>query len=147
MLTRCYDENCHRRNASYKNCRVNKRWHNFQNFVEDIQYLEGYDKWKEGKNKKRNPMELDKDIKVPGNRIYSKDTCIFATKAENAITGNITGKTYIATRIFDGYVEEFTNQTRFAQKYKLTSQSVNYCCTGKQKQHKGWTFKIKEETT
>jgi DNA-binding XRE family transcriptional regulator len=58
---------------------------------------------------------------------------------------NIYETTYIATRLSDGFSEEFTVQRPFAKKYNLSYKSINKCLHGGAKSHKGWTFKIKEE--
>ena len=46
MLQRCYDKKYQEIQPTYKGITVNSRWHNFQVFCEDIQYLEGYQDWK-----------------------------------------------------------------------------------------------------
>ena len=47
-------------------------------FSKDIKTLEGYDDWLTNKG-----YCLDKDTKVPGNKVYSKATCRFIPKDEN----------------------------------------------------------------
>lgn len=81
MLTRCYSEKYQNRQNTYIGCTVDKRWHNFQTFCEDIQRLEGYESWT--KNTKKYAWALDKDIKVKDNKVYSKETCIFTTITKN----------------------------------------------------------------
>src|SRR6056297_1838420 len=39
MLRRCYSEKELARSPTYKNCMVCSRWHNFQNYVEDVSDL------------------------------------------------------------------------------------------------------------
>ena len=73
LIQRCYSEtnwkqtNKHGylKNAQYEFCEVVDEWHRFTNFKS---WMEKQD-W-EGKH-------LDKDILVPGNRIYGPDTCMF----------------------------------------------------------------------
>jgi hypothetical protein len=147
MMRRCYYEIDFNKNPTYKACTVKARWHNFQNFCKDIQYLEGYKEWKE--NNIPMAWALDKDIKVKGNKIYSKDTCQFVSTKENCERPNkkqtITGLTYIGTRLLDGHKEEFTNQSEFASKYDLTRRKVCACVKGDVSYHKGWEFSIKGE--
>ena len=80
MIERCYDKNS-KDYKSYgaKGVRVDKRWHNFYNYVNDCKLIEGYDE----ELIKNNKLELDKDIKIKGNKLYSKDTCIWIDKKEN----------------------------------------------------------------
>lgn len=76
MLQRCYGglDQYH----SYVGCTVDERWQCFKNFYDDLPKLEGYDRWLRGDG-----MQLDKDIKVKGNKIYSLKTCMFVTAYEN----------------------------------------------------------------
>lgn len=63
----------------YKGATVEKRWHNFTNFLNTIHLVDGYDRWEKGEN-----MRLDKDIKSGGKcREYSVENCIFVTPTEN----------------------------------------------------------------
>ena len=77
MLRRCYCEKYQEKYPTYINCKVYKEWHNFQNFAkwyEDNYYeVEG------------ERMELDKDILVKHNKIYSPDTCVFVPHGINTL--------------------------------------------------------------
>lgn len=69
MLERCYSEKLHKRKPTYQDCYVCQEWHNFQNFADWFSKNYSYEtmhKW-----------QLDKDIIVPGNRVYGPDTCCF----------------------------------------------------------------------
>ena len=77
MIKRCYDKRC-KSYVNYGNegCTVCDEWHNFQNFAE----------WVESEHLKRSikgKFEIDKDIKVPGNKVYSPSACTLVTKLEN----------------------------------------------------------------
>ena len=74
MMNRCYSDKYHKIKPTYKNCSVCNEWKNFQNFAE--WYIENYPT--DGKK-----YELDKDVKFPGNKIYSPEKCKFVTKSEN----------------------------------------------------------------
>jgi len=76
MLRRCYGEY----KGQYKDCIVDKRWHNFTSFLNTIVDVEGYDMWERGEN-----VHLDKDSS--GKRIYSRDTCKFISAEENIREG------------------------------------------------------------
>jgi hypothetical protein len=75
MLQRCYDPKFQSRQPMYIGCSVDKEWHNFQTFAKwyDENYYEI-----DGQT-----MSLDKDILIKGNKIYSKDTAIFAPRLIN----------------------------------------------------------------
>ncbi len=71
LMARCYSENYQINYPTYHNCKVKKEWHNYQNFAE----------WYEGNYVKG--WELDKDILVKGNKVYSSETCCFVPKEIN----------------------------------------------------------------
>lgn len=75
MIQRCYDEKFHEKYPTYIGCTVDKHWLNYQNFAK--WYEENYYEI-EGEI-----MNLDKDILVKHNKIYSPDTCIFVPQAIN----------------------------------------------------------------
>lgn len=73
VLERCYSEKHIKKFPSYKDVTVCKKWHNFQNFAQwfEENYVEGF--------------ELDKDILVKGNKIYSPETCCFVPREINTL--------------------------------------------------------------
>jgi len=77
MLKRCYHYNVGKRNYVYKDCSVCEEWYNFQNFAE--WYKKNFYQIENEK------MELDKDILVKGNKIYSPVTCIFVPRIINTL--------------------------------------------------------------
>ena len=77
IIIRSYDENFHKKHPTYKDCTVCEEWHNFQNFAK--WYDENYYKIPGEK------MQIDKDILIKGNKIYSPDTCVFVPQRINAL--------------------------------------------------------------
>jgi len=75
MLKRCYSEKD--KKGYYGKVTVDTRWLVFENFLEDISKLEGFNDWLNYKG-----MELDKDI-LGDSTVYSKHVCKFVTGAEN----------------------------------------------------------------
>lgn len=142
MLSRCYNKETQKKNPTYIGCSVDESWHNFQNYAKDIKEL-----MKEKGIESLEGYSIDKDIKIPNNKVYSKDTVSIVTSRENNIEEIerkfTTGLTYVATRIADSYEEEFTNQSSFARKYDLDYRNISSCILGKRHTHKGWTFKVK----
>jgi len=69
IMYRCYTDI----KPTYKDVIVCKEWHNFQNFAEwfEENNIEGF--------------QLDKDILIKGNKIYSPDTCCFVPNEINLL--------------------------------------------------------------
>lgn len=78
MLKRCYCNDYIEKHPSYSGVTVCEEWHNFQNFAKwvDENYYEVEGNYR---------MELDKDILIKGNKIYSPYTCIFIPKILNTL--------------------------------------------------------------
>ena len=77
MIQRCYDPKSLEKRPTYKGCKVEEYLLNFQNMCE----------WLEN-NYYEIPGEvmcLDKDILCKGNKIYSRDTCIFVPQRINSL--------------------------------------------------------------
>jgi len=76
MLKRCYSEEEHDVNPCYIGCKVCDEWLNLQTFGEwfDKNYKENY--------------QLDKDLLVKGNKIYSPTTCCFVPQEINLLLVN-----------------------------------------------------------
>ena len=93
MLMRCYDPKYHKKHPSYKGCKVEDHWLNFQNmgkWLENNYYEVAGEK-----------MHLDKDILCKGNKIYSRSTCIFVPQRINNLfvkSDNSRGKDPIGIR-------------------------------------------------
>ena len=77
MLRRCYDPKLQEKRPTYKGCKVENYFLNFQHMGE----------WLEN-NYYEIPGEtmcLDKDILYKGNKVYSRDTCIFVPERINLL--------------------------------------------------------------
>ena len=68
MLRRCYSENCHLSQPTYKDCTTSNNFNYYPYFKEWCEKQVGFGN--EG-------WHLDKDILVKGNKVYSEDTCCF----------------------------------------------------------------------
>lgn len=125
MIQRGHDPKYKAQNPAYLPCSVHPRWHSYQNFCNDIVYLQGYQNWLRGsKLKGKNPYELDKDIKIPGNKLYSKDTCMFVTSFENTQQAQLTGLTYTAIHLISGEKYKFNNISEFLRKHGLKKANI-----------------------
>lgn len=92
MLERCYSSKFQTKKNTYVGCSVCDEWLTFSNFKRWFDSIEnGY---KDG-------YQLDKDIIVKGNKVYSPSTCCIVPPAINALFTNRRqhrGNTYIGVR-------------------------------------------------
>lgn len=73
ILNRCYGDKFLVNNPAYIGCSIAKEWRLYSNFkrFHDDNYVEGF--------------ELDKDLLVKGNRVYSPENCVFIPSALNKL--------------------------------------------------------------
>ena len=71
MMRRCYNEEYRWKNSSYAGCSVCEEWHVSTNFKDWVNKQDCIGK------------ELDKDILMRGNKVYSPETCVFIDKKIN----------------------------------------------------------------
>ena len=109
---------------TYIGCTVCIEWNNFQNFAGwfNENYIEGYD--------------LDKDIKVNGNKVYSPVTCLIVTPKENTIKAR--AKSYRLTSP-EGDIIDIYNMAEFCRDNSLCKANMSAVHRGCINQHKGWT--------
>ena len=144
MLSRCYDT----KNLSYNNygkvgIKVCDRWHCFEYYAQDVIKLQGYNEEKV----KSEELSLDKDIINRDAKIYSPETCMWATLKENIDERTKrNAKLFKATRLLDGFTIETKGRRSLAKEYDLNPDSIDSCLRGACKTHKGWKFEYIKET-
>ena len=74
MLERCYSIKFQERQPTYKGCSVSEGWKIFSNFRTWMVTQDWTDK------------QLDKDLLLEGNKVYSENTCVFVTRMVNSFT-------------------------------------------------------------
>jgi len=74
MLKRSFDEKYKQKYPTYDGITCSKDWLSMTKFIEDVSQMRGYG---------LKGWELDKDVLVKGNKLYSKDTCCFVPKEVN----------------------------------------------------------------
>jgi hypothetical protein len=113
MLQRCYSDKFQEKNPTYKGCSVDESWHNFQVFAkfydDNFYQIEGQ------------RMNIEKDILIRGNKIYSPETCVFVPQNINLLftkRGSQRGDLPIGV-IMNGkkYLAQCNNGTRNSKKY------------------------------
>lgn len=141
MISRCYNKN----DSSYKyygdkGVHVCERWLEFENFYEDIDKIDGWDKelYKQGE------LSLDKDYKIKGNKEYSLDNCCFISKELNNKL-KPTQQREIISMTPEGKIIKFMNQSDFSKKHNLQLSGIHNCLKGKWKHTKKWQFSYLDE--
>lgn len=125
MIQRCYSKKHKEVYKSYDGCDVNKEWHNFQNFAE--WFYKNYPN--DG-----GEYQLDKDIKIPGNKQYSPCACSFVTSQENMQCAH--AKRYSMIRP-DGVIVTIFNMMEFCKENNLNSGGMTQAYLN-DKKYKGW---------
>ena len=74
MLRRCYCPKYHAKKPTYIGCSVHPNWHNYQNFAEWFEQQYFATCW-----------QLDKDLLIEGNKVYSDTTCVFVPHQINSL--------------------------------------------------------------
>lgn len=124
MLNRCYNPD----NARYYTYGANgvtvcDRWLRFDNYLNDLPKIEGYDKelFESG------DIVLDKDVKFEGNKLYSPDNCKFISLVENTLYSTIRteGIKLKVLNIKTNTYEHFNSISSFSSKYKLNRHKVS----------------------
>jgi len=90
MMKRCYSEK-DLKGYYGKGVSVCTRWLCFANFLEDLPKLENFEKWLKG-HTNGDRYNLDKDLKVEGNKVYCPELCSFVTEYENKSAGAVNAR-------------------------------------------------------
>lgn len=81
MMKRCYSREFLDGNPTYEGCKVCDEWHNFQSFAEWLT---------KQKNWGKAGYDLDKDLKIIGNKVYGPDFCSLVPHEVNSVLGRKT---------------------------------------------------------
>lgn len=81
MLIRCYDQHKQGQLQHYKGCSVSEHFKNLEYFSTWCRKQKGFDMTDD----KGKSFQLDKDILVRGNKVYSEDTCCFVPQQINKV--------------------------------------------------------------
>jgi hypothetical protein len=138
MLMRCYCAKLKSKSPTYIDCTSSEEWIYFSNFI----------KWvDEQPNRNWQNCDLDKDFLFKGNKIYSKETCVFIDNGLNKflnIGANHRGVSMIGTCFCESnnkYLSQCSNP--FNRGNKRPSSYIGYFLT-EIDAHKAWQAKKHE---
>ena len=139
MINRCYNE----KTPGYKRygkmgVTVCERWHDFRNYVNDIEKKENYNKLIE------NPKQWHIDKDLLGGKIYSDETTVIISKSEN--TDEMLTRRNIRKRIAmydlnDNLIKTYDSIADCARELNTRRTNISACLTGCQKTSCGHKFK------
>lgn len=84
ILIRLYDNSSKIKQPTYNDVDICEEWLDFQNFAEWCHSQKGFS----SKDEKGKVYQLDKDILVKGNKVYSPETCCFVPQEVNKLLTN-----------------------------------------------------------
>ena len=117
MIDRCYSDKAQIRRPRYKGCVVSDYFMTYSNFEEWCNEQVGFNSLDDfGRS-----FELDKDLLVKGNKIYSENTCVFIPREINQVLekANASRGEYPIGVCFD------KNRNKYASKVKKFGKVVN----------------------
>ena len=136
MLSRCFDSKTKQRQPSYLNVTCCDEWFIFSNFIKDIRAMANYEmavieSW-----------QLDKDILIKGNNIYSKENCCFVPQEINKLLvsrARFRGEYPIGVSLIKGegrYRAQLSVDGRQVHLGRFASAVEAFECYKKAKQHR-----------
>ena len=80
VLERCYNSTYKKKHPTYEGCEVSDKFKSYEYFYEWCHSQIGFDNDGNG-----NPFQLDKDLLIKSNKVYSENTCVFIPSETNSL--------------------------------------------------------------
>lgn len=137
MIRRCYSPTYHKERPSYIDCEVCDKWKRLSGFMEDIDKIPGYERWMNEEER----IELDKDIRGCGAKLYSLETCSFVSRSENTAEKNVRNLSVPIICTNEAGEETVYPSIKEASRDGFVLSCIQRCLTGEVKQHHKCKFR------
>ena len=121
---------------------ITKEWYTFTGFLNDIDSIVG---WDEDMFMEHN-LELDKDLLIAGNKLYSKETCKWTTHQENMQLQPLRQTPFYAYNEYTGEIKSGLNQKQFAQENSISQSTISSIINGHKHRSGDWWIWPKSST-
>lgn len=113
---------------------IDKKWYTLTGFLDDVDKIPGWDT-----NKFLNhSIELDKDLRVPGNKIYSLETCKWVSHRENMQLQPLRQNPFYAYNEYTGEIKKGLNQRMFAIEEGISQSTISSALNGRKHRSGDW---------
>jgi len=135
MVTRCTNK----KDKNYKSYGGNgvtvcAKWRTIAGFLDDVDKIEGWDLELFLAKK----LQLDKDFKIPGNKLYSRETCMWISPSKNRLLQPNRTKPFYAYNIYTDELVRSSSLTMFGLERGISSDAIRSVLVKKSKQTNGW---------
>lgn len=120
---------------------LSEEWHNLESFIRDADKIPGWDE----ESYMSGLLELDKDIRVPGNKKYSLETCKWVTHKENMQVQPLRQTEFYAYNEYSEELGKFTSRKAFIEKYNLPGVAINGALHGRKHRIGDWWVWLSSE--
>jgi len=118
------------------------KWESTEGFILDVDSIPGWDEEAFIARK----LQLDKDYRIQGNKIYTKNACTWVSAKENMQIQPSRQKEFYAYNVYTEVLEEHFSETLFAQDKGLERTVIGAVLHGKKHMAGDWVFWYKTET-
>lgn len=113
---------------------ISSSWTSPRTFIEDVDKIPGWDEDLFLNHK----LELDKDLKIEGNKLYSKDTCLWVTHKKNMQYQPLKQVPFYAYNEYTGELKMGLNQMKFAKEHNISSSTISSALCGRKHRSGDW---------
>ena len=152
MLQRCYSDVYKKKRPTYEGCEVSDNFLHYEYFYEWCHEQIGF-----GNDGNGNPFQLDKDLLIKGNKVYSEDSCVFIPQGINKVLTkreSMRGEHLIgvhwhnASRAFKAQVSKSAGKQEYLGSFNTEIEAFNAYKTAKEsfikEQANKWKSQIDE---